>query len=390
MTDLADPSADSADQPRHWRDPKRAAWATGLMVAMLPFTGWVLATVTGLDIFFWNGPFWLFVLMPVMDRLRGIDDSNPPDWAIPQLEDDPYYRRLTYLFVPIQFASFIWACWYVTTRDLSLFATLGITATVGMVSGIAIATAHELGHKRPRLERRLAKFALAQSAYGHFYVEHNRGHHVRVATPEDPASSRLGESLWAFLPRTVSGSMKSAWRLELMRLRRHGHKWWSPRNNILNAWAITVVLFGSMIALFGAEVIPFILAQAVIGFFLLEAVNYIEHYGLLRRTLPDGRVERCLPEHSWNANNIASNVALYHLERHSDHHANPARRYQSLRDFPEAPQLPTGYAGMITLSLVPPLWRRVMDKRVVAHYDGDVTRANIQPRQRAKILARYG
>jgi alkane 1-monooxygenase len=389
VTDVINPATVSDDDTRPWKDPKRVAWVSGLMVPALPFTGWAIATVTSLDVFFWNGPLWLLVLMPLLDSVRGLDDSNPPDSAMPALDADRYYRWLTYLFVPIQYVSFVWACWYVTQRNPGTFATIGITFTVGMVSGIAIAAAHELGHKREQVERRLAKFALAPSAYGHFYVEHNKGHHVRVATPEDPASARLGESFWAFVPRTVGGSMRSAWRIEMMRLRRKGQHWWSPRNNILNAWAITVVLFGAMIVLFGATVIPFLAVQAAIGFMLLEVVNYIEHYGLLRRTLPDGRVERCLPEHSWNANHIASNVALYHLERHSDHHAYPARRYQCLRDFPEAPQLPHGYAGMIRLAIMPPLWRRAMDQRVVDHYDGDVTRANIQPRKRATYLARY-
>jgi alkane 1-monooxygenase len=132
------------------------------------------------------------------------------------------------------------------------------------------------------------------------------------------------------------------------------------------------------------------LLQAVIGFSLLEVVNYLEHYGLLRQKREDGRYERCRPEHSWNSNNVASNVLLYHLQRHSDHHANPTRRYQALRHMDEAPQLPTGYAGMIVLAWFPPLWRRVMDRRLVEHFDGDLERANIHPRKRRKVLARYG
>ena len=221
-------------------------------------------------------------------------------------------------------------------------------------------------------------------------MEHNRGHHTRVSTPEDPASARLGESFWAFLPRTVVGSLRSAWEIERDALGRKGRPWWSPRNDLLNAWAITIVLFGATIAIFGTAVIPYIVIQAVFGFSLLEVVNYIEHYGLLRQKLPTGRYERCLPEHSWNADNIASNVVLYNLQRHSDHHANPLRRYQVLRHFDEAPQLPSGYAGMLTLAIVPPLWRRVMDHRVVEHYDGDVLRANLHPPKRQRILARYG
>ena len=260
----------------------------------------------------------------------------------------------------------------------------------GVVGGIAINTAHELGHKRANSERWLSRVALAQTGYGHFFIEHNRGHHVRVATPEDPASSRLGESFWAFLPRTVAGSLRSAWGIEAARLDRLGKSHWTLRNDVLGAWAMTVVLFAVLAIAFGPVVLPYLLIQAVLGFSLLEVVNYLEHYGLLRSKREDGRYERCLPEHSWNSNNVASNVLLYHLQRHSDHHANPTRRYQALRHVEEAPQLPTGYAGMIVLAWFPPLWRRVMDPRLLDHYDGDVTRANIQPRKRSRVLARYG
>ena len=262
-----------------------------------------------------------------------------------------------------------------------------------MVGGIAINTAHELGHKRKNAERWLSKIALSQTGYGHFFIEHNRGHHVRVATPEDPASSRLGESFWEFLPRTVKGSLTSALQLERIRLERVGKGFWTIQNDVLNAWAMTVVLFGALTVGFGIEVLPWLLVQAVVGFSLLEVVNYLEHYGLLRqREEVNGkeRYERCAPEHSWNSNNVASNVFLYHLQRHSDHHANPVRRYQALRHYEEVPELPSGYATMIVLAYATPLWRRVMDPKVVAHYEGDLTRANIHPRRREKVLARYG
>jgi len=173
-------------------------------------------------------------------------------------------------------------------------------------------------------------------------------------------------------------------------LERLGSPRWTLRNDILNAWAMTVLLFGVLVAVFGVVVLPYLIVQACIGFLLLEVVNYLEHYGLLRQRREDGRYERCRPEHSWNSNNVASNVLLYHLQRHSDHHANPIRRYQALRHVEEAPQLPTGYAGMILLAVLPPLWRRVMDRRLLAHYGGDLTRANVDPRKRRRLLARPG
>jgi alkane 1-monooxygenase len=165
---------------------------------------------------------------------------------------------------------------------------------------------------------------------------------------------------------------------------------WTIRNDILNAWTMTVLLFAALAIAFGPVVLPFLLIQAVYGFSLLEVVNYLEHYGLLRQRREDGRYERTRPDHSWNSNNISSNVLLYHLQRHSDHHAHPMRRYQALRHFDEAPELPSGYATMILLAVIPPLWRRVMDHRVVAHYGGDLALANIHPAKRRKILSRYG
>ena len=365
--------------PATWRDPKRYAWLLGLVVPLTPFLAWAEVQATGLDFLWFFGPLLVFVAFPLLDIAIGMDATNPPDSVLKWLEQDRYYRWCTYVFIPIQYAGLVFACWLWSSGDLSTFDSVGLALTMGVVAGVAINTAHELGHKRAGLERWLSRVALAQSGYGHFFIEHNRGHHVRVATPEDPASSRLGESFWSFLPRTVLGSLRSSWELERVRLDRMGRSHWTLRNDILGAWAMTVVLYAALAVVFGPVVLPYLLVQAVLGFSLLEVVNYLEHYGLLRRKREDGRYERCLPEHSWNSNNVASNVLLYHLQRHSDHHANPTRRYQALRHVEEAPQLPTGYAGMIVLAWVPPLWRRVMDPRLLEHYGGDVTRANVQP-----------
>jgi len=372
-----------------WRDGKRYVWPLGLLVPTLPLIALGLVAATGSGAFWFIGPVLLFGVFPLIDLWVGKDARNPPDDLIAWLEEDRYYRWCTYAFLPIQYATLLLACWLWARGDLSVVESFGLAWTVGMVSGVAINTAHELGHKRVSLERWLSKIALAQSAYGHFFIEHNRGHHVRVATPDDPASSRMGESFYAFLPRTVLGSLRSAWAIEKARLGRLGTSPWTLRNDILNAWAMTVLLFGVVAVAFGPVVVPFLLIQAVIGFCLLEVVNYMEHYGLLRRKREDGRYERTRPEHSWNSNNVASNVLLYHLQRHSDHHANPVRRYQALRHDDEAPQLPTGYAGMIVVAAIPPLWRRIMDPLLLEHYGGDVTRANISPRRRTRVLARH-
>ncbi|NUR09898.1 MAG: alkane 1-monooxygenase [Nocardioidaceae bacterium] len=380
------------DSTEQWKDKKRYLWLLGLVVPSLAFVAWGLHSLTGWSVFWYVGPIVILGIVPAIDLVAGLDRTNPPDELIEALEGDRYYRWITYLFLPIQYAAFVWACWMVTQPSMSVVDKVGLAVSIGCIAGIGINTAHELGHKKEQHERWLAKIALAQSFYGHFYIEHNRGHHVRVATPEDPASARVGESLYAFWPRTVLGSLRSAWNLEKPRFKRRNRSHWSIRNDVLNAWLMSAVLWGAMVALFGVGIVPFLLIQAVVGLSLLEVVNYMEHYGMRRqRTGPDGtgRYERVLPSHSWNSNNIATNVLLYHLQRHSDHHANPTRRYQTLRDYEESPVLPTGYAGMILLALVPPLWRRVMDPRVLEHFDGDMSRANIHPPKRDRVLATY-
>jgi alkane 1-monooxygenase len=374
-----------------WRDGKKYLWPAALLVPVLPFASYGIAAKTGVPAWWWFGPVIVFVLIPVVDGFVGDDGGNPPEELVAALQEDRFYRWMTFLYLPLQYAGLVLGCWAWTTTDAGWFGRLGMIFAVGTVSGIAINTAHELGHKRESLERWLSKIALAASMYGHFYVEHNRGHHTRVATPEDPASARMGDSFYAFWPRTVWGSLTSAVHLEWRRLRLRGRNPWTLRNDVLNAWVMTVVLFGALAAVFGPGVLVFLVAQGVVGFSLLEVVNYLEHYGLKRERTAAGRYEKVDPRHSWNSNRLATNIFLYQLQRHSDHHANPLRRYQVLRHFDESPQLTGGYAKMIVLALFPPLWRHVIDPRVVAHYDGDVTRANLtlDPRRRERVLARW-
>ena len=373
-----------------WRDTRKAAWPLALLVPTLPFTALAAWRAGAGSWAWWLTPFIVFGLIPLVDLLVGDNRDNPPEEAVPRLQQDGYYRWLTYLYLPVQYAALALGCWVFVHGDLSLIGVAGLVATVGVVNGIAINTAHELGHKRERVERWLSKVALAPTGYGHFYVEHNRGHHVRVATPADPATSRLGESFWAFWPRTVTGSLRSAWRLETDRFRLRRRTPWTWRNDLLSGWAMTLVLFATLTVLFGPGVLPFLIPQAVFGFTLLEVVNYLEHYGLARQLTAGGRYEKVDPRHSWNSDRTVTNIFLFQLQRHSDHHANPLRRYQALRSFDVSPQLPAGYASMVVTALVPPLWRRVMDPRVLAHYDGDLSLANVHPPARARRAARYG
>lgn len=368
-----------------WRDRKRYLWPLAAVMPALPFLAWGLVAATGLGVFWWLGPLVLFVLVPVLDLVFGATDDNVPEDDRERVESDRYYRWITYLFLPVQFAGLVFACWLWSTGALAWYDALGLAMTCGVVAGVGINTAHELGHKHEENERWLSRIALAPAAYGHFYVEHNRGHHVRVATLEDPASARLGEPFWAFLPRSVWGSLRSAWHLERKRLSKTGSVW-SWRNEILGAWAMTIVLAVGLTVAFGPAILPWLLVQAVVGFSLLEVVNYLEHYGLLRERRDDGRYERVDPRHSWNADHTVSNLLLYQLQRHSDHHANPVRRYQVLRHFDESPQLPSGYGTMIVVAMISPLWFRIMDPKVLAHYDGDASRANVWRPRRARYV----
>lgn len=365
-----------------WRDAKRYLWLLGAVVPGLVGLAWILVQLTGTPAFFWIGPMMAFIVIPILDQLIGTDDGYLGENTVEQLENDPFYRWANFLYLPGQYLSLIFACWLWAGGGwltMSVTDKIGLTITVGIVGGIAINAAHELGHRRATLERRLSKIALAQTGYGHFFVEHNRGHHLRVATPEDPASARFGESIFGFIPRSVLGGLRSAWQLEAARLAKAGKSTWSPANDILNAWLLTAALFTGLIVWFGWVITPYLLGQAVIGVCLLETVNYLEHYGLRRQRTQDGRYERVGQRHSWNSNTLMANVFLYHLQRHSDHHANPHKRYQTLLPSDHAPQLPTGYGSMLVLAWCPPLWRRVMDPRVLAHYGGDERLVAVQP-----------
>ena len=372
-----------------WIDGKRWLW---LMSPALPLIGLlsVVAVLRGASgAWLFALPIVFYVLAPLMDWLLGEDRVNAPESAVPALDADAYYARIVYAYIPSQYAVTIVGAWLAVNGHLVWWEMLGLVLTAGMANGVGINTAHELGHKTNSLERWLAKIALAPVAYGHFFIEHNKGHHKNVATPDDPASSRMGETFYHFLPRTVVGSLRSAWAIERERLARQGKSVWSIDNENLQAWSMTVLMFGALTLWLGPWALLFLVAQATLGFTLLEVVNYLEHYGLLRQKLADGRYERCQPCHSWNSNHVVTNLFLYQLQRHSDHHANPTRRYQALRHFDDSPQLPSGYGAMVLLAYVPPLWFWVMDKRVVAHHGGDLRKANLYPPRRTQLLRRW-
>ena len=357
-------------------DRKRYLWLASVLFPLVPLVSIGLMNWSGQEWTLWIPLVFLYLVIQLLDYLFPNDRSNPPEQVVPQLEADVYYRLLIHLTVPLYFIILTIGAWFVASHDLSWSGLLALALTVGVIGGFGINTGHELGHKKNRSDRLAAKLALAVPFYGHFSIEHNAGHHTQVATPEDSASARFGESIYRFALREIPGGLKRAWKLESARLARQGFGSWHWKNEILQSYAISVVLYTGLIVAFGTVIVPFLLIQAAYAWWQLTSANYIEHYGLLRKKLPNGRYERCQPHHSWNANHTASNLVTFHLERHSDHHAYAARRYQSLRHFDEVPQLPSGYFGMFLLAYVPPLWRWVMDPRVLEWADWDRSRLN--------------
>jgi alkane 1-monooxygenase len=376
----------------HYVDKKRYWWLLSVFNPLQALVPVWLHSVSGNEAWFVL-PFLLnFVLAPLLDWLIGEDTNNPPEEVIMQLETDHFYRRLTYIVVPLHFVTLVGCAAYATTQGLSWWAFLLLATVAGLTAGFAINTGHELGHKNTRLEKTLAKFALAVPAYGHFTVEHNRGHHMLVATPEDDASARMGETIYRFALREIPGAFRRAWRIELDRLRARNLPPWHYSNPILQSYAISLTVAALLVAFFGWLALVFLLIHHLFAYWQLTSANYIEHYGLLREGTTNGKYERCKPRHSWNCNFVVSNLMLFHLERHSDHHTHPLRRYQSLRHYPDLPQLPNGYFGMYVLAYVPALWFRIMDRRLMAlaHIAGDLEKVNIDPRARSAIFLKWG
>ncbi len=373
-----------------YRDHKRYAWLLSVLVPCTVVIGPALMLATGDPRSLWLPVAFFYLFVPLLDWLMGEDQSNPPESAVPSLDADFYYRAITWLMVPVLWAAFVFSVWFAASHDLPLHGWAAMVFILGSVGGFSINLGHELGHKNNRFERWLAKIILAPTAYGHFTVEHNRGHHRDVATPADPASSRMGESIYRFVLREMPGALVRAWELERERLQREGFATWSWRNEILQPALVTLLLWAALTLWLGLQIVPFLLVASFWANFQLTSANYVEHYGLRRRELRPGKFETCQPHHSWNSNHIFSNWAVFHLQRHSDHHAHPLRRYQSLRDFPALPRLPSGYFGMFLVAYVPLWWYHLMDRRLLAMAGRNAALLNIDPRRRAALVARYG
>jgi alkane 1-monooxygenase len=325
------------------------------------------------DLFAFTTVFFVFVMVPIFDHIIGQDPVNPnEETQVPELSKEVFYRILTLLCLPMQVATILYGGHVLMNGELSLLGQIGWVLSVGTIGAIvAINVGHELIHKDPIIEQWAGGLLFACVTYGGFKVEHIRGHHVHVSTTEDASSSRFGQSLYAFLPHAYLHNFLNAWKLEAKKLNRKGKKLLSFSNELIWWYAISFAFAALCGVLWGWAGIGYFFAQSFIAFSLLEVINYIEHYGLHRRKLENGRYERTNVEHSWNSNFLLTNLFLFQLQRHSDHHANPKRRYQVLRHHEVSPQLPSGYATMIVLALFPPLWFKVMNPKVKAYYKGE-------------------
>ncbi|MDE2480787.1 MAG: alkane 1-monooxygenase [bacterium] len=336
--------------------------------------GYVYALVTAAAVA-WRGPWLLapavlsFVLLPALDAAVGILRWNPSPDAEAALQRHPIFAALTWLWVPIGVGMTIVAIAAACGPSWTWPERLALAFGLGLMNSVVgIVYAHELVHRAHRFEQWLGETLLALVTYTHFRVEHVFGHHRFVGTSRDPATARLGENFYAFCARSVVGQVVSAWHLEAERLARAGEGTWTPRNRMLGYACATLAIYAAIWLAFGAVGALLFAFQSAVAIVSLEITNYLEHYGLQRAARDDGSYERVQPRHSWNSAHRVTNWFLINLGRHSDHHAVASRRWQILRtyDAREAPQLPSGYAAMYLLALVPPLWFAVMNPRVAA------------------------
>ncbi|HAC15565.1 MAG TPA: alkane 1-monooxygenase [Bacteroidetes bacterium] len=310
----------------------------------------------------WLPVFYVFLVIPLADLFVGRDASNLTADAEVKAKASNVYTFILWMFIPVQFGLIITLGYLYTQELLSGFALLGAMLSIALSNGgIGITIAHELVHRSNKFEQILGRILLLSVLYMHFAIEHVRGHHATVATDEDPASAKKGQSFYGFLLPSIFGQYISAWQLESERLSKLKMSNLSLKNEMIQ-FSLAQIAFSYMVFnLFGLEFLIVFFTVSFLSFSLLEAVNYLEHYGLEREKKPNGRYEKVTHHHSWNSDHILSRMFLFELTRHSDHHAVASRKYQILRTFEDSPQLPTGYPGMILLALIPPLWFRVMD-----------------------------
>jgi alkane 1-monooxygenase len=313
-------------------------------------------------------PLYVFGLIPLLELVLPQSTWNMDKAEEEIARKDIKYDLVVWSVVPLQFAIMFFFLNRMADNTLAWWEVAGMIFSFGIACGVlGINLAHELGHRNTWYEQTMSKMLLLTSLYMHFFIEHNRGHHKNVSTDDDPASSRYGETLYAFYIRSVRDSWLSAWHIESERLKKANLSFWSIHNEMLMYQLIQGTLLIAIGVVWGPKVLLCFIASATIGFLLLETVNYIEHYGLRRKMIEGAYYEKVMPVHSWNSNHPIGRIMLFELTRHSDHHYMASRKYQILRHFDNSPQMPTGYPGMMVLAFFPPLWFNVMHKQIAKY-----------------------
>jgi len=331
---------------------------------LIPLFTWLGFYLQGLWTF--GAAIFAFVCIPLLEPLLGGSSRNYSKEQKKERQVRQMFDWLLYLNIPIVYGTVGALIYLLNTQEFQTYELIGLIFSTGILMGAnGINVAHELGHRRKRVERILAKILLIPELYGHFYIEHNRGHHKHVATDKDPASARLNEWVYSFYIRSLVGSYLSAWRIQAEQSKMRKKGFWTWDNEMLRLQVFQVIYVVGVIWLTSTLwAAALVLLAGFIGALLLETINYIEHYGLRRKKLDSGAYERVRPRHSWNANFEMGRIVLYELTRHSDHHYLASKKYQVLDHHEESPQLPFGYPTSMLLALLPPLWFAVMNPRV--------------------------
>ena len=310
-------------------------------------------------------PVYAFVLIPLLEISLPVDHHNLTREEAQKKSSRVFFDILLYLNVPMVYGILFYYLYSLAGAGYSTSELIGLTFSVGIVLGSnGINVAHELGHRTKALERTLGKFLLIPALYMHFYIEHNFGHHKNAATAEDPASAKYNQSVYSFWLTSIGYQYVNAWRIQKDLLRRAGKGRFSFQDDMVWYVMIQLAYLAVVYFLFGPWALLIAVSIAITAAVLLETINYIEHYGLSRKKMESGRYERVKEIHSWNSNHTLGRIMLYELTRHSDHHYRASKKYQLLDCHESSPQMPFGYPTSMMLSLVPPLWFNIMNKRI--------------------------
>lgn len=370
-------------------DRNKTLWLFALCWLSLPAVASFVAVATYNEFLYWVVPIVWFGLVPLVDHIAVRDSCSPSDAQAAYLDSQRYYSFLIGLAVPITYAALFYCAWTVTESPTSMFGLAGVGVSLGIIIGTLITISLAYARSETRSDKLLAFLATAIVGFGHFRIAHTVAHQQACATPSDPCSARMGESLYKFFLRSLRGTIGQAWDFEQRRLAESGRITQLVRNEVLRSLIFAGILHGTIVAVVGLRILPALLIAIIFAWIFQTIIVYVQHYGLLREKRVDGTYVSCSSQHAWNSTHAASSVFLFNATRHADHHAHPARRYQSMGVDSAAAQLPFGFAAAIIIAALPPLWFRRMDPAVAEWADGDLLKVNIDGGAYTDLMAKY-